>query len=114
MNIHYLRHVSYDMFHLRGLAVWSRSCKPAGTNCPVRISTKTSCCLLLRTLIGLQFHLETTPELARALINNSADELDGSRYVQTEKEMLANPQRFSRINQIMSEVLDALEKRTRT
>jgi GMP synthase-like glutamine amidotransferase len=100
-----------EVFHWHGdtfdipfgaeLLVSSDSCKNQGF-------------ILDNRVIGLQFHLETTPELARALINNSADELDGSRYVQTEKEMLANPQRFSRINQIMSEVLDALEKRTRT
>ena len=60
-------------------------------------------------VVGLQFHLETTPESARELINNSRDELDGSSYVQSEKEMLSKPQRFARINQTMTAVLDALE-----
>ncbi|MDX2480518.1 MAG: type 1 glutamine amidotransferase [Desulfuromusa sp.] len=66
--------------------------------------------ILDNRVIGFQFHLETTLELARALINNSADELDRSRYVQAEKEILANPQKFSRLNQIMSAVLDAMVK----
>lgn len=65
-------------------------------------------------VVGLQFHLETTPELIRELINNSRHELDGSSYVQSEEEMLANPQRFNRINQIMAAILETLEKNTIT
>ncbi|MFK5925866.1 MAG: type 1 glutamine amidotransferase [Desulfuromusa sp.] len=61
-------------------------------------------------VVGLQFHLETTPELVQQLISNSADELDGSPYVQSEQEMLENPQRFLRINQIMAAMLESLEK----
>ena len=60
-------------------------------------------------VVGLQFHLETTPESAQKLINNSRDELDGSSYVQSEKEMLSKPQRFIRGNQTMVAVLDILE-----
>jgi len=59
-------------------------------------------------VVGLQFHLETTPELIQDLINNSRDELDGSRYVQSEEEMLAKPQRFARINPIMAAILETL------
>ncbi|WP_321389505.1 type 1 glutamine amidotransferase [uncultured Desulfuromusa sp.] len=63
-------------------------------------------------VVGLQFHLETTPELIQELINNSRHELDCSSYVQSEEEMLANPQRFARINQIMAAILETLEKNT--
>jgi GMP synthase-like glutamine amidotransferase len=66
--------------------------------------------ILDNRVVGLQFHLETTSASARALIKNAADELDDSRYVQTEKEILTSPGRFLRINQIMSAVLNALEK----
>jgi len=62
-------------------------------------------------VVGLQFHLETTPESARALIEHGRDELDRSRYVQSEREMLADESRFLRINRVMSELLDALEAR---
>jgi GMP synthase-like glutamine amidotransferase len=51
--------------------------------------------ILNNRVVGFQFHLETTPKSARALIDNSHDELDGSLYVQSESEMLAEPQRFS-------------------
>jgi len=59
-------------------------------------------------VVAFQFHLETTLQSAKALIENGRDELDGSQYVQSEKEMLSSPQRFSNINQIMSSVLEAL------
>ena len=61
-------------------------------------------------VVGLQFHLETTLELIQNLINNSRDELDGSSYVQSEGQMLANPQRCDRSNQIMTAILETLEK----
>jgi GMP synthase-like glutamine amidotransferase len=61
-----------------------------------------------RTL-ALQFHLETTPESAAALIENGRHELDDSEFVQREKEMLADPGRFTRINEVMESVLKVLE-----
>lgn len=60
-------------------------------------------------VLALQFHLETTPESATALVKNCADELDGSQYVQSEEQIFENPQKFSNINKIMSAVLNALE-----
>lgn len=59
-------------------------------------------------IVALQFHLETTPDSARALIENCSDELNGSRYVQTVQEMLASEDRFTRINVMMREVINAL------
>jgi GMP synthase-like glutamine amidotransferase len=39
-------------------------------------------------VIGLQFHLETTADSARDLINQCGDEIDGSHFVQTIGRML--------------------------
>lgn len=61
-------------------------------------------------ILGFQFHLETTMESARSLIDNCRDELDYSRYVQKEAEMLADENRFARINGIMRDLLLSLEK----
>lgn len=61
-------------------------------------------------ILALQFHLETTCESATALIANGRYELDGSKYEQSEKEMLAKSSRFPRINQAMEKVLKVLEK----
>jgi GMP synthase (glutamine-hydrolysing) len=62
-------------------------------------------------IVAFQFHLETTMESAFALIENCRNELDGSRYVQSEKEILSNEQRFSNINDVMFGILDELENK---
>jgi len=62
-------------------------------------------------VMGLQFHLETTRESLRALIENSMDELVEAPYIQTPDEMLAQDRPFARINQVMDRVLDYLAER---
>ncbi|MBK1715323.1 type 1 glutamine amidotransferase [Rubrivivax gelatinosus] len=58
------------------------------------------------TVIGLQFHLETTPESARALVENCRDELVPGPWVQGEAEILAAPPgRYRALNEVMSELL---------
>jgi len=61
-----------------------------------------------RRVLGLQFHLETTPDAAAALIENCKDELTEGRFIQTEEEMLAGPGRFDEINRVMEQVLDEM------
>ncbi len=60
-------------------------------------------------VVGLQFHLETTPESAAALVQHCAGELDGSKYVQSGTEMLSDASRFDRINRVMAALLNELE-----
>ena len=43
-------------------------------------------------IVGLQFHLETPPDSAKALVENCRNELDGSKFVQNEKEILVQVQ----------------------
>jgi len=62
-----------------------------------------------RSVIGLQFHLETTPASAREIISHCRDELIPSKYVQTEKEILsAKPESYKSINQLMGNLLSFL------
>ena len=62
-----------------------------------------------RSVIGLQFHLETTPESARALVSNCRDELSPSKYVQSETTILGAGQgRYRAINGLMADVLTYL------
>ena len=61
-------------------------------------------------VLAFQFHLETTPQSATALIENCRDELDGSGYVQSEEFMLADQVRFDRINEVMIRILRLLEE----
>jgi len=65
-----------------------------------------------RSVIGLQFHLETTPESARELVANCRDELIPSRYVQGEGEILSKGlESYSSINRLMGDVLSYLLQR---
>lgn len=65
-------------------------------------------------VIGLQFHLETTPESAEAIIGNCADELvHRQRYIQSEISMRAVPAaRYAGINALMADTLDYLVRDT--
>ena len=59
--------------------------------------------------IGLQFHLETTPESARALIRHSGPELAPGPFVQTEAECGgAPPEKYESLHRLMDQVLKHL------
>lgn len=57
---------------------------------------------------ALQFHLETTLPLLQGMIDKCGDELDGSKYVQSPEEMLAEHHRFYKVNGLMNTVLNRL------
>lgn len=58
-------------------------------------------------VIGLQFHLEITPEGAREIVSHCRAELTPSRFVQTERQILATEaSRYETVNALMSEVLN--------
>lgn len=59
-------------------------------------------------VVGLQFHLETTPASAQKIIAHCADEIVDGRFIQSPQVMLANPNRFKAINCAMRELLDRL------
>jgi len=80
---------------------------PAGA---VRLAKSTACenqaYQLGRHVIGLQFHLETTPESARAILESCADELIPGNYVQTESHLRAvGSGAYSQINGLMDDIL---------
>lgn len=56
-------------------------------------------------VFGFQFHLETTPASAAALIQHCGADIDGSRYTQDPETIMAHPEKFVRINQAMSEII---------
>ena len=59
-----------------------------------------------RRVIGMQFHLETTPDAARDIVHHCRDELQPSRYVQSEAEILgAEGSNYTEINVWMDKVL---------
>ena len=61
-------------------------------------------------VIGLQFHLESTPEGVEALIENCSGELVKSRYIETPPQLMAHPKTFRVINRAMEELLSRIEQ----
>ena len=59
-------------------------------------------------VVGLQFHLETTPASAQQIIAHCAEAITQGRYIQTPQAMLADAHRFDSINRTMHELLDRL------
>lgn len=57
-------------------------------------------------IAGLQYHLETTPESANALIQHCGHELMTAPYVQTESEILSQGNRFRALTLEMDRLLD--------
>ena len=62
-------------------------------------------------IVGLQFHLEMTPDNLKQLICNCRNEIDGSHYVQEPGIMLSDRQRFLSANSVMDKLLDCLLER---
>ena len=59
--------------------------------------------------IGLQFHLETTPESLRSLVENCRHELVDTPFVQSEEQMLSKPDlAYERIHALQSDLLNYL------
>ena len=60
-------------------------------------------------VMGLQFHLETTRESMQEMVPACRADLVASRFVQTEREILAaDDARFSRVNALMAETLSTI------
>lgn len=64
-------------------------------------------------VLGLQFHLEMTPESAARLMLHCKDEIMPGRFIQSEKEMISiSAGQYSSANKIMENVLDFLTRRS--
>lgn len=61
-----------------------------------------------KRVLGLQFHLETTPMAAHALVTHCADELTDGEYIQSPTEILTTPEKFEHINATMRVILERL------
>ena len=60
-------------------------------------------------VVGMQFHLETTPESVAALVRHCPEDLGADRYVQSSDQMLRDAARFARLHEVLEAMLDALE-----
>lgn len=61
-------------------------------------------------VLGLQFHLEITPQGATALCRECENELTAAPHIQTGESMLASEQRFHDANELMGRILGELNK----
>lgn len=62
-----------------------------------------------RSVVGLQFHLETTPEGVRDMVEHGRGELRPGRYVQSETAMLGGPpERYRALGSLLADVLAGL------
>ena len=59
-------------------------------------------------VVGMQFHLETTPASAAALVQNCSEDLKPGRYVQSGDEMLGDEGRFGALRGILGTLLETL------
>jgi GMP synthase (glutamine-hydrolysing) len=61
---------------------------------------------LNRRIVGLQFHLETTPESLGALIASCSEEIVDGPYIQSATDMRAVPDRFAPNQDVMRALLE--------
>jgi GMP synthase-like glutamine amidotransferase len=66
------------------------------------------------TVLGLQFHLEMTPESLHGLLKACGSELQKATYIQTEQEILADRTTLKSNNQQMAAILNKLEERSQS
>lgn len=61
-------------------------------------------------VLGLQFHLEVSGDIAQDMIRNGSGDLREGPYVQRPEQMLWEPGRFDRANAVLDLLLDTIAK----
>lgn len=64
------------------------------------------------SVIGLQFHLESTPESIRNLIASCGNEISKGKFIQSAEEMLAQSELCGRMEPELNLMLDRIEEKT--
>lgn len=61
-------------------------------------------------VLGLQFHMETTPESLAFLVDNCRDELVPDAFIQSEEKILSGVSHCKEINRLLAKLLDQLSE----
>ena len=61
-------------------------------------------------IIGLQFHLESTPESVNSLISNCANEITEGKFIQPEKKIITGNHNIKESNEILTKLFNNLNK----
>ncbi|HUD71104.1 MAG TPA: type 1 glutamine amidotransferase [Dongiaceae bacterium] len=61
-------------------------------------------------VVGLQFHLEVSGDIAQDMIRNAGDDLREGPFVQRAEQMLWEPGRFDHANAVLDRLLDTIAK----
>jgi GMP synthase-like glutamine amidotransferase len=61
-------------------------------------------------VLGLQFHLDYSPESVQKMLNHCSDELVVARYIQQPGQMLPAPERFAEAKRLLYDLLDRIEQ----
>ncbi len=83
---------------------------PGGIHLAQSIGCKNQGFIFKDRVIGLQFHLEVTPESLNEMIDGSEDELVKDTYIQTPGEILNMTDNVDRNNRLMFEILNRMEE----
>ena len=99
---------SFEAFHWHGETF---SLPPGATHLARSEACDHQAFQLGERVMGMQFHLETTPDSAAALIAHCADELIDAPFVQSADEMHAViKDRYQSLNTLMAEILSYLTR----
>ncbi|MDP6685778.1 MAG: amidotransferase, partial [Candidatus Omnitrophota bacterium] len=63
-------------------------------------------------VIGLQFHLESSSDSIKALVENCGDELVEGKYIQNKEQILSKKEYLEKIQKNMENILDQLGLKT--
>ena len=100
---------TFEVFHWHG----DTFDLPAGSELLARSEAcETQMFLYKDRVLGLQCHLEMTPRIASRLTVECAADLASGPYAQSAHEILADEDRFRRVNEKMSHLLTCLERTT--